>query len=459
MADNAAVIRQFLASKGLTPAQIAGVLGNLQEESGLDPNALNPREQAIGLGQWEGGRRSALQRFAAERGTSETDLQTQLDFLWSELNGPESNALAKLKATSSPADAAAAWDQFYERSAGTTRQQRIDYANQFASGGQLGQTGGGGRAGGFGASVTFSAPSGGGSDVTLPKMDANYYKQVLGVWAGLIPTVPEIGQLVQSAIANHWSNDTILEKFHQTTWYRSHSASARQLIGTQLSDPAQYNNLVGNAQHQIQNLANQMGVNLPGGDWLSKFATQSLMAGWNQDEIKVQLSKQYINGTQGKLPSGDAATNFDNLEKLYQAYGVPYTTDSLNSKVADMLGGKTSLSTYLEQAKLAAKSMYPSLAPQIESGLTVRDVADPYIQTMSKLLEVNPQTVTMNDPMIKRALQGSITTSNGSSTATTTPLWQFEQQVRSDPRWKYTDNANASAADLAMQIGRNWGFE
>jgi hypothetical protein len=127
-------ITSYLRGKGLSAPQIAGVEGNLYVESGLSPTASNPREGAIGLAQWEGGRRTNLQRFARDHGGSETDLFTQLDFMWSELTGSEHSALTALMATNSAAAAATVWDQKYERSAGTTRQRRIDAANQIAGG-------------------------------------------------------------------------------------------------------------------------------------------------------------------------------------------------------------------------------------------------------------------------------------------------------------------------------------
>lgn len=132
MTSNAEAIASFLDAKGLTDAQIAGILGNLKVESGFSPTAYNPGERAIGIAQWEGPRRTALQRFAAARGSTETSLTTQLQFMWAELTGSESRAFGKLKATATPAAAAAAWDQFYERSSGEARAQRITYAGQFA---------------------------------------------------------------------------------------------------------------------------------------------------------------------------------------------------------------------------------------------------------------------------------------------------------------------------------------
>lgn len=124
-------IHAFLIGKGLSPAQAAGVEGNLLVESGFNPSAYNAKEGAIGLAQWEGDRRTQLQRFAAQRGTSETDVNTQRDFLWAELQGSEQAALKGLLAANTASDAATVFDQKYERSSGGSRQKRIDAANKF----------------------------------------------------------------------------------------------------------------------------------------------------------------------------------------------------------------------------------------------------------------------------------------------------------------------------------------
>src|SRR5947209_6876715 len=122
-AANQAAITQFLANKGLTANQIAGIEGNLKVESGFDPTLPNRAEGAIGLAQWEGPRRTALDRYASSTGGSETNLNTQLGYLWSELMGPESSAYTALKQTSTPEAAATVWDQLFERSSGAARSQ------------------------------------------------------------------------------------------------------------------------------------------------------------------------------------------------------------------------------------------------------------------------------------------------------------------------------------------------
>lgn len=163
MSSNQGAITDFLAGKGLSAAQIAGVEGNLWVESGFNPTDLNKAEGAIGIAQWEGPRRTALRAYAAQTGSTETSLSTQLAFMWKELTGSESGAYSKLKATSTPGDAAAVFDQFYERSSGEARATRIKKAKEF-----------------FGGSGTSSASSSGGGDVSLDHTGSTQQAGLLG---------------------------------------------------------------------------------------------------------------------------------------------------------------------------------------------------------------------------------------------------------------------------------------
>lgn len=100
--SNQSIIYNFLTTKGgLTPEQAYGVMGNLQVESSLNPSAYNGNEGAIGIAQWEGGRRAALQAFAASRGTNETDLETQLEFMLHEWKTTESSAYQQIRSAGS----------------------------------------------------------------------------------------------------------------------------------------------------------------------------------------------------------------------------------------------------------------------------------------------------------------------------------------------------------------------
>lgn len=145
MTSNQDAITAYLASKGLGPVQIAGIEGNLKIESGFSPTNYNAKEGAIGIAQWEGSRRTALQAYARSVGSTETDLGTQLGYLWKELNGSEASSLRAIQGASSPAQAAAIFDAQFERSAGTARTARENaataiYAGKSSGGGDGGLT-------------------------------------------------------------------------------------------------------------------------------------------------------------------------------------------------------------------------------------------------------------------------------------------------------------------------------
>lgn len=110
--DNGRAAFDFFVGQGLAPHQAAGVVGNLQGESGqnLNPNAVNPGDgrdgsDSIGIGQWNGTRAQALKEYAAAKGAPWNDLSTQLEFLHQELKGPESGAYGRLMAAKTPEEA------------------------------------------------------------------------------------------------------------------------------------------------------------------------------------------------------------------------------------------------------------------------------------------------------------------------------------------------------------------
>ena len=85
--SNAEVVWNFCMSQGFSKQAAAGVIGNMQQESGVDPAACQGGGgPGRGLLQWEAGsgRFSDLCAFASERGTEWTDIQAQLLFFVSE---------------------------------------------------------------------------------------------------------------------------------------------------------------------------------------------------------------------------------------------------------------------------------------------------------------------------------------------------------------------------------------
>lgn len=111
---DAAALRQGLIRRGL-PAHVAdGFIMNFQDESGLNPgiNEIAPivpgSRGGFGLYQLTGPRRVAYENFAKDRGVDAADPDAQLDFLMTELKGPEARAARSILAAPDAGSAAAA---------------------------------------------------------------------------------------------------------------------------------------------------------------------------------------------------------------------------------------------------------------------------------------------------------------------------------------------------------------
>ncbi len=105
--ENAKIAFQYFIGRGLTPNQSAGIVGNLQAESGVNPDIQerNPRGNGrggYGIAQWTGGRRVAIENYARDTGQDLKSLQFQLDYLWDQelMKGYKTTVLDPIKASS-----------------------------------------------------------------------------------------------------------------------------------------------------------------------------------------------------------------------------------------------------------------------------------------------------------------------------------------------------------------------
>jgi len=151
----------YFVSKGLTPAQSAGIVGNLIQESNVIPTSVQyGGGPGRGIAQWSVGGRwdtshsDNITAYANQQGTSRWALNTQLDFIWYELTTFSGYGLATLKSSTTVTGATVAFMAKYEVCGTCNQSGRVAYANQVlaAYGGSSGggSTGGGGTSGGAG---------------------------------------------------------------------------------------------------------------------------------------------------------------------------------------------------------------------------------------------------------------------------------------------------------------------
>ena len=128
--DNLEAILKFFTSKGMSLAAAAGFAGNMKQESGLNPRALEPGQIApenftpingrgFGLVQWTfDARQKPLIAFAKSQSKATTDMSMQLNFVWKEITEIDAyKPVLKIAKTQDPIQAAVTVHDYYEISA------------------------------------------------------------------------------------------------------------------------------------------------------------------------------------------------------------------------------------------------------------------------------------------------------------------------------------------------------
>ena len=156
----------YFLGKGLTATQAAGIVGNLDVESGIDPKAVQGGGPGRGIAQWSAGARwdttagDNVKSYASTNGADPLSLGLQLDFIWFELTTFPTYGLTKLRAATTVTAAVTAFAGSFEGCGACDTSARISDAQKAlaAYGSDAPADGGGG--GGTGVTTCVVASTG-----------------------------------------------------------------------------------------------------------------------------------------------------------------------------------------------------------------------------------------------------------------------------------------------------------
>jgi hypothetical protein len=285
------------------------------------------------------------------------------------------------------------------------------------------------------------------------KIDRDQIEEDYGLSYALFKAFPELNDLLKKAIAENWTPTKFQVELRQTKWFEKHSDVWREVTALQHSDPATFNDRMQESLTAITNLAGSVGAQLtPQG--LERLAKRALLMGWDEAQIRDVLAKHVRPGGAGYY-TGDLAEIEDHLRSTALQNGITLQGDQLQRWMRDIVRGNASQDQFVTAIRHMAANAFPLYGEQVRSGLDLMDVASPFIQSMSEILELNPADIKLTDPTIRSALSGT-PGANGQIGPTTTSA--FEQTLRNDPRWMYTKNARKTAEDFGASIAKMWGL-
>jgi hypothetical protein len=235
----------------------------------------------------------------------------------------------------------------------------------------------------------------------------------------------------------------------------AHNDAWRVAYGTEKTDPPSWRHETNLASQLVRNTAMDTGVKLTD-DQVAGLAKQALyLSAGSSSRIDTSMLKKHIVGT-GIITgtTGETLTAIDDLKAHGADMGVQHDDVWYTNAAQNILHGDGNLNGWKKQINDIAKSRYAPFAKQIDEGQTVKSLASPYINSMSRLLEVSSDNIGLNDQTINQAL----TNLNVDGKPELQPIWQFETSLRKDPRWASTKNARDTVDSVARSILSDFGL-
>jgi hypothetical protein len=163
-----------------------------------------------------------------------------------------------------------------------------------------------------------------------------------------------------------------------------------------------------------------------------------------------ELQQKGIDPNAISQSGGKIAQDMQKILQSAQDYGLPHIDNKAAlTAVLNTLQPGGDINTELSKQKEQAKLLYKPLASYLDSGGTIKDMANYFNNLNQKYLETNTPTDTLN-PDIQNALKGdgkNIMSEN-----------DYISMLKKKPEWAQTMNAREQASDFATTILKQFGL-
>lgn len=292
------------------------------------------------------------------------------------------------------------------------------------------------------------------ANLSMADMAARY-----GLAAEVLRQNKQIRDLVKEAVKNGYDQTIFQAKLKNTKWWRTTTDAERKYFFLRASDPATYKQKHDAYLFSMNQLAvtvglgNQLGKGNKPSAMLERAIQYKMREGWTDDRVKAYFGQSV--GMHGGEMFGQAGEAYDQIFSLAYNNGLSFSKDWYTTNIRNVVSGRSTVEALSADIRNKAASKYYSFADQIKAGQNVMDLAQPYISSVANILELPATDVGLNNKWVNKAMTSKVAA--GQQPGTQYPIWQFENDLRSDPLWKKTNNARETMFGIAHQVAKDFG--
>lgn len=296
-----------------------------------------------------------------------------------------------------------------------------------------------------------------------------------GFTDAVVDAIPGLRAVYNQAIENRWvtsgqvGQQNFINAVKALPWVQANGTYMLDYIKAKTSaSPDEWADQQRSASQAVRDAAVKVGAQLDDSQ-LAKMTDSYLMFGWNKPgreqnltlALTGQLSWKSTDGTDHTFGQdfltygkGAAAATIARLRKAASENGVAFDDAYFEQAARAVTAGLGTEQDYLTDITNRAASANPVFADKIKAGLSVKSLASPYLQTMGKVFELDPNTISLDDPMIKQAM-GQV---DDKGNPVALGLWDFEKQLRRDDRFGFTKQAHDQVGNIAQSLMSMMGY-
>jgi len=153
----------------------------------------------------------------------------------------------------------------------------------------------------------------------------------------------------------------------------------------------------------------------------------------------------------GTALGGAAGGALAQLKKTAAANGLDFDTQfgtQAQTWLSKILQGESPDTFENVIRETAAAGLPDNVKSLLKLGVNLDTVYAPYKNIMASVLEINPETINLNDKTLRSAI--------GQKEMT---LYDWQNSLRKDPRWQYTNNARQEVSGIGLNVLQQLGFQ
>lgn len=273
-------------------------------------------------------------------------------------------------------------------------------------------------------------------------------------WAmAVFEEFPELMTVFKEAVKKDWSVQRFQAEIQDTNWFKKHSDTWRTNTYLKLTDPKTYDERVEKVERGLADAAGALGIDFKNNKQIQEMAEQAFLHGWDESKINNVLARM-VKVTGQHSVGGDLAAIQDRLQNFAYQNGITVTPKTMQKWLRSVVRGTGTEQEFQNYVQTMASAKFPNWRKEIMAGMTVAELAEPYRNTMAELLELNPNEISMNDRTLRQAMSFKNDKGEWDSVA----IGDFEDMLRKDKRWQYTDNAREQVSSVTANLLRDFGL-